>query len=79
MQTTFPTLGLPEQLRIAVVQNPHLKQRNVRLEANNGRVTIRGQVNSYFEKQMAQEALRKIQGVTDIENQLDVDWPMVEN
>jgi osmotically-inducible protein OsmY len=73
MQTIFSTSGLSDQLQIAVVQHPHLKQRNVRLETHtDGQVTIRGQVYSYFEKQMAQEALRHIEGVTEIVNQLDV-------
>jgi len=39
-----------------------------------GRLTIQGSVQSFFEKQIAQEALRKIDGVTSIENQLEVTW-----
>jgi len=39
-----------------------------------GRVTINGTVQSFFEKQMAQEALRNISGIESIENQLEVSW-----
>jgi osmotically-inducible protein OsmY len=31
-------------------------------------------VNSFFQKQMAQEALRRIEGVESIENHLQVHW-----
>lgn len=78
MQTTSLNPGFSDQLQIVVVQHPHLRQRNVRLETRtDGQVTIRGQVHSYFEKQMAQEAVRQIQGVTGIENELDVTRPAV--
>ena len=72
METTSFTLA--EQMSDAVVHNPHLKQRQVHFETDNGRVIINGSVQSYFEKQMAQEALRQIQGIKSIENQLEVIW-----
>ena len=71
MQSTFT---LSEQITDAVVHNPHLKQRQVHFETDNGRVTLNGSVGSYFEKQMAQEALRRIEGIKSIENQLEVVW-----
>ena len=76
MQTVAPLayFSLSEQVQQAVVHNPHLKQRRVQLQTENGRVTINGSVQSYFEKQMAQEALRHIDGVTAIENRLEVVW-----
>ncbi len=72
MQTA--TFTLTQQISAAVVHHPHLKQRHVHVENNNGRVTLNGSVESYFEKQMAQEALRQIAGVDSIENQLEVVW-----
>lgn len=76
MQTLAPLVcySLSEQIQQAVIHNPHLKQRRVQLRTENGRVTINGSVQSYFEKQMAQEALRNIDGVTSIENRLEVVW-----
>lgn len=76
MQTaTSPfSFSLAEQVQNAVVHHPHLKQRRVQMQTNAGRVTIHGAVQSYYEKQMAQEALRNIAGVTEIENRLEVVW-----
>ena len=35
---------------------------------------LKGQVNSFFQKQMAQEAIRRVDGVQRIENMLQVNW-----
>lgn len=72
MQST--TFTLAQQLTDAVVHHPHLKQRQVHFQTKNGRVIINGSVDSYFQKQMAQEALRQIEGIKSIENQLEVVW-----
>ena len=69
--TSYP---LTRQIHDAVVHNPHLNHRKMHIRTESGRVTIRGTVHSFFEKQMAQEALRKIEGVRAIENQLAVSW-----
>ena len=37
---------------------------------------LRGVVNSYYQKQMAQEAIRRVEGVQSIENHLEVDWSL---
>ena len=46
----------------------------MRFEAAEGRVVLRGIVKSYFHKQMAQEIVRRVEGVGQIENQLEVSW-----
>ncbi|MBI3838290.1 MAG: BON domain-containing protein [Planctomycetia bacterium] len=58
----------------AIEKNPHLQQRKLRVEARQGHVVLRGVVNSYYQKQMAQEALRRLEGVDQIENHLEVNW-----
>lgn len=58
----------------ALRNSPHLPKRTVRLEAAEGRVTLRGSVRTYFQKQMAQESLRHIEGLTAIHNEIDVTW-----
>lgn len=58
----------------AIERNPHLKRRNLRFETQEGRVVLRGTVSSYYQKQMAQEALRRLKGVDHIENHLEVNW-----
>lgn len=44
----------------------------VQCEQKNGVIEIRGTVSSYFLKQIAQEQLRSIQGMTRIVNELEV-------
>jgi len=67
-------LPLVDRAQLALQQSPHLSRRNVQLVADQGRVILRGVVGSFFQKQMAQEALRRIEGVETIENQLQVHW-----
>ena len=43
-------------------------------EAADGHVVLKGHVRSYFQKQMAQEAIRRVDGVQRIENMLEVSW-----
>jgi osmotically-inducible protein OsmY len=66
--------SLSDRVDSAMQANPYLLGRKLRFEAEAGRVTLKGVVNTYFQKQMAQEALRKIDGVTEIENELEVSW-----
>ncbi|MBS0207319.1 MAG: BON domain-containing protein [Planctomycetes bacterium] len=65
---------LIDRATTAIVNNPHLPKRKVRLEARQGQITLKGVVNSFFQKQMAQEALRRIEGVRQIDNELEVQW-----
>ncbi len=58
----------------ALRQSPYFARRPLRCEAQQGRVVLRGTVGSYYHKQMAQEILRRVDGVDRIENQLEVDW-----
>lgn len=69
-----PTPPLANQIFDAVVHSPHLNHRQLHIKTEHGRVTIEGTVKSFFEKQIAQETLRKIAGVESIENQLEVTW-----
>lgn len=55
-------------------QSPYFARRPVRFETEQGRVILRGVVNSYYEKQMVQEILRRVDGIGQIDNHLEVDW-----
>jgi len=68
-----------ERVHSAIAANPYLAGRNLRFETEAGRVTLRGVVHSYFQKQMAQEALRHVDGVASIENDLEVAWQARES
>jgi osmotically-inducible protein OsmY len=65
---------LLERLEEALASSPHLFGRKLGYEAEAGIVVLRGTVTSYFQKQMAQEAIRRIDGVELIDNQLEVAW-----
>ncbi len=65
---------LSDRLGEALTTSPHLFGRKLDYETDSGVVVLRGKVNSYFQKQMAQEAIRRVHGVEMIDNRLEVDW-----
>ena len=65
---------LTDRLGEALTTSPHLFGRTLDYEADSGIVVLTGKVNSFFQKQMAQEAIRRVDGVEKIDNQLEVDW-----
>lgn len=67
-------LPLEDRVLTALERNPYLTRRNLRFETEQGRVVLRGVVGTYFQKQMAQEALRGVDGVQEISNELEVCW-----
>jgi len=67
-------IPLDDQVLTALQRNPHVPGRNLRFETESGRVTLRGVVHTYFQKQMAQEAVRHIDGIDEIRNELEVTW-----
>jgi hypothetical protein len=46
--------------------------RNVSCECEEGTITLRGRSSSYYEKQVAQETVRGVEGVTQIVNEIEV-------
>lgn len=76
MQSTTPALpaALLHRVDSAIKESPHLAGHNVYCQEESGIVVLHGKVNSFFQKQMAQEALRKLAGVEKVINELEVDW-----
>jgi len=72
METTHIDVSLEDKVLSALERNPHVSGRSLRFETESGRVTLRGVVRSYFQKQMAQEAIRRVDGVDEICNELEV-------
>jgi osmotically-inducible protein OsmY len=66
---------LDDRVLTALERNPYVSRRNLRFEIHQGRVTLQGVVGSYFQKQMAQEAIRRVEGVEEIANELEVSRP----
>lgn len=48
------------------------RRRSIDLSATHGVVLLQGEVQSYYEKQLAQEVVRRIDGVKRVENQIEV-------
>lgn len=69
---TMIEANLDDRVLTALNQSPYLGRGVLRFETAQGRVTLRGVVPSYFQKQMAQEALRRIDGIDEIANELEV-------
>jgi osmotically-inducible protein OsmY len=69
-----PDTPLAERVHSALQGNPHLHSRHLRFETHEGRVTLRGTVASFYQKQMAQESLRRLEGIEAIDNRLEVAW-----
>lgn len=64
---------LAQQVYDAIFHHPNLNHHKMQVQASDGKVKISGLVSTFFEKQMAQEAIRNLDGVDLIENDLEVD------
>ncbi len=71
---------LPEAKRIAesakhrILHQPHLTKQRLWCEYVGGRLFLRGQVPSFYFKQLAQEAVIGLEGVGQIVNEIEVVW-----
>ena len=65
-------MTLEDRILTALLQSPFIPEQSLRFEATQGRVTLRGVVRTYYQKQMAQESLRHLPGVDEIANKLEV-------
>ncbi len=66
------TSAFAKRVDMAIKSSPHLARHDLQCAVNEGRVVLTGVVGSYFQKQMAQEVVRRVDGVRKVENQLEV-------
>jgi osmotically-inducible protein OsmY len=52
----------------------HIPARQVWCEYERGVLLLRGRLATYYQKQVAQEAVRGLDGVVQIVNNIEVDW-----
>jgi osmotically-inducible protein OsmY len=64
---------LHQRVDDAIQSSPHVRRR-MRIHAIEGRITIVGNVPTYFQKQMIQETVKQVDGVEAIDNQVVVTW-----
>lgn len=65
---------LRQRVDSAIKGNPHLTRHRVFCQEDAGIVVLHGRVGSFFQKQMAQETLKRLAGVEKVINELQVDW-----
>lgn len=65
---------LDGRVQRALQCHPNLVNGQLQSETSDGRVTLRGVVSTYYQKQIAQELMRSIEGVREVVNHLEVTW-----
>lgn len=60
------------EVRGALQRNPYPLLRTLFVEYEGGVVVLRGKLPNYYHKQLAQEAVRGIEGVTHVVNEIEV-------
>ena len=63
---------LQDRIHLTLTRDPFVGGRSVGFEMVDDEVHLTGSVKSYFQKQMAQESLRGIEGLGRIVNRLEV-------
>lgn len=69
-----PRPALLDRVHGALSRSPYISAQELRVETREGVVRLEGAVRSFFHKQMAQETIRRLDGVERIENCLQVQW-----
>lgn len=68
-----PPESLSDRIHLVLSTSPFLRGREVRFALNDSEVVLSGRVRSYFQKQMAQESLRGLEGLGTVRNEIAVD------
>lgn len=74
MQATVCKKPLSDKVRTALDSSPYLPATQLTVETESGHVRIEGTVGSFFQKQMAQEIVIRLDGVERVNNELQVAW-----
>jgi len=64
--------SLRDVVQATLARSPHITGRNLRVDLIDDEVILTGAVATYYQKQMAQESVRGIEGVTVVRNELEV-------
>ena len=60
--------------RQRICRQPHLTVQRIYCECDGGRLFLKGQVPSFYHKQLAQEAIVGMAGVVQVVNEIEVVW-----
>jgi osmotically-inducible protein OsmY len=74
MESSFstPNHDVTERAREHLRQCPHQEVRAVSCEFERGVLRLRGRLSSFFHKQLAQEAVARLSGVSEVLNEVVV-------
>ncbi|MEZ6096371.1 MAG: BON domain-containing protein [Pirellulaceae bacterium] len=68
------SVNLADEIQMVFVHHAHHPLRKIHVNVgSHGNVCLTGRVRTFFEKQMAQESVRHINGVANLENQIIVE------
>ena len=66
--------GVVGAAKTRLFHQPHLTMQRIWCEFEEGRLFLRGQVPSFYYKQLAQEAVAGMEGVRQVVNEIEVVW-----
>lgn len=72
-QCPFPSQGVLEAARASLRKSSSIVVRAVSCDYDQGVLVLRGRVPSYYCKQLAQETVAHLPGVTQVANAIEVD------
>lgn len=64
--------ALHDEVHLALARTPLFSKHRFNVELQEGHVTLRGIVRTYYQKQLAQESVRSVAGVDRVLNELQV-------
>jgi osmotically-inducible protein OsmY len=77
-QGSAKTKHQPEQIvehaRRLLLDRPHLTVQRIWCEFDGSNLFLRGQVPSFYHKQLAQNAVARVEGVKQVVNDIEVVW-----
>jgi len=68
----FPCVDVVALAQQCLEQSPYVTVRNVSCECEGDVLFLRGRLPSYYQKQLAQEAVAELEGVRQVINQTEV-------
>jgi osmotically-inducible protein OsmY len=78
---------LAQRVREAIERSPMLDRADIRVTASSGKVFLNGEVDTFFERDQAEDAASRVQGVIEVQNRIQVapeedmasDWEIRED
>jgi osmotically-inducible protein OsmY len=65
-----------QKIEAAFKRSAQIDSEQVKVEATDGKVVLKGNVRNWAEKKAAEDAAWLAAGVTDVRNELKIDWPV---